>query len=86
LDVNSQDLEVDGSVIQQGDQANGFDLLDLTNVADLFTNFTNVQWIIVALATSVGMGLCWVTPCLFVKLVSRRSRACVCMITCGNAP
>lgn len=51
--VNDNDLPVGLFLVQEGHNTEDLDLLDLTGVTDEFTDFANVQWVVVTL----GLGL-----------------------------
>ena len=55
VDINDNNLPVGFFLIEKCHDTKDFDLLDLTRVANQFTNFANIQWIIVTL----GLGF-WV--------------------------
>lgn len=62
VDVHDNDLPVSLALIEQSHDTEDLDLLDLTDVADLFTDLANVQGIVVALSFRLGMGLVRVLP------------------------
>ena len=53
LDVDDKDLPIGLAFVEEGHDAEDFDLLDLPNVTHLFADLAYVQWIVVA----VGLGL-----------------------------
>lgn len=53
LDVDDEDLPVGLAFVEEGHDAEDFDLLDLPYITHLFANLTDVQWVVVA----VGLGL-----------------------------
>lgn len=53
--VDDNDLPIRLFLIQEGHHTENLDLLDLTCVADKFTNFANVQRVIVALRFGLGV-------------------------------
>ena len=55
VDINNNDLPVGFALVQQCHDAQDFDLLDLTSVADQLADLADVQWIIVTLSLGLGM-------------------------------
>ena len=53
--VNDNDLPVGLFFVQEGHDTEDLDLLDLTGVADEFTDFANVQWVVVTLGLGFGV-------------------------------
>lgn len=66
VDVDHNDLPVRLLLVEQGHDTKDLDLLDLTGVADNFTDLTNVQRVVVTLGLGLGVdgvrvfpGLTW---------------------------
>jgi len=62
LNINNDDLPVGLALIQQRHDTKNLDLLDLTNIADLFPDFAYIERIIVTLGFGLGMLLAGVLP------------------------
>lgn len=63
--VNDDDFPVSLTLIEKGHDAENLDLLDLSNIADLFTNLANIEWVVITLGFGLGMGLRRVFPGLY---------------------
>lgn len=53
--VNDNDLPVGLFFVQEGHDTENLDLFDLTGVTDEFTDFANVQWVVVTLGLGLGV-------------------------------
>jgi hypothetical protein len=63
-DVDSEDLKVNNSVVQECQETERFDLLDLADISYLFSDLAYVQGVVVTLSACVCMGLAGIAPCL----------------------
>jgi len=64
LDVDDDDLPIGLAFVEEGHDAEDFDLLDLTDVTHLFADLAYVQWIVVAPGLGLGMLLIRILPSL----------------------
>ena len=62
IDIDGNDLPVGFTFIEESHDTQDLDLLDLTRVADLFTDFTDVQWVVVTLGLGVWVSVVGVFP------------------------
>ena len=62
LDINNEHFPVGLTLIEECHDAKDFDLFDLANVTDLFANFTDVKWIVVAVCLGLCMSLGGILP------------------------
>lgn len=60
--VNDNNLPVGLFFVQEGHDTEDLDLLDLTGVTDKFTDFANVQWVVVTLGLGFGVDDIGVLP------------------------
>ena len=60
--VNHNDLPVRLFFVEEGHDTENFDLLDLTGVADQFTNLADIQWVIVTLGLRLWVNDIGVLP------------------------
>lgn len=63
--VDDKNFPVGLTLIEQSHDTENLDLLNLADVANLFTNLTNVQGIIITLSLRLGMSLSRVFPSLW---------------------
>jgi hypothetical protein len=56
VDIDNDNLPVGLSFIQQGHDTENLDLLDLSNLADSFTDFTDVQRVVVTVCLGFRVG------------------------------
>jgi hypothetical protein len=64
LDVDDKDLPIGLAFVEEGHDAEDFDLLDLPNVTHLFADLAYVQWIVVAPGLGLGVLLSGILPSL----------------------
>jgi hypothetical protein len=62
IDINDKDLPVSLTLVKESHDTKSLDLLDLTRVSNLLTNFANVNGVIVATSLSLGVNLVGVFP------------------------
>lgn len=55
VDINSEDLPVGLSLVEQGHDTEDLDLLDLAWVTDGLSDFTNVEGVVVTVGASLGV-------------------------------
>lgn len=67
LHIHDEDFPVGLALVKQGHNAEHLDLFHLADIADLFANFTDVKWVIVALSLGLCMCLRRVFPSLYVQ-------------------
>jgi hypothetical protein len=67
-DVDDDDFPVCFALVQESHDAEDFDLLDLTDVANLLSNLADVEGIVVTLCLGLGMRLGWIFPSLVAHL------------------
>lgn len=61
-DINDDDLPVGLAFVEESHDAKNLDLFDLTNVADLLADLTDIERIIVTLGLGLSMRLSRVLP------------------------
>jgi hypothetical protein len=64
LNIDDYDLPVCFSFIEKSHDTEDFDLLDLPDITDLFTDLTNIKRIIITLRLCLGVGLSGIFPSL----------------------
>lgn len=64
VDVDNEDFPVGLAFVEERHDTEDFDLLDLANVADGFTNLAHVERVIVTVRASFGVLHVGVLPCL----------------------
>jgi hypothetical protein len=64
LDVDDDDLPIGLAFVEEGHDAEDFDLLDLPDVTHLFADLAYVQWVVVAPGLCLGMLLVRILPSL----------------------
>lgn len=64
LYVDDEDLPIGLAFVEEGHDAEDFDLLDLPNVTHLFADLAYVQWVVVAPGLGLGMLLIRILPSL----------------------
>ena len=64
IDINHNDFPVRLAFIQKSHDAENLDLLDLTGVTNRFTDFADIQRVVVSLGFGLGMGMTRVFPSL----------------------
>jgi hypothetical protein len=64
LDVDDDDLPIGLAFVEEGHDAEDFDLFDLPDVTHLFADLAYVQWIVVAPGLGLGMLLIRILPSL----------------------
>lgn len=62
LNVDDDDLPVGLAFVKEGHDTEDLDLLDLPDVANLFTDFTNIERVIVTPGLGLSMGLAGILP------------------------
>lgn len=62
VNIDNNDLPVSLTLVQESHHTQNLDLLDLANVSNLLTNFTDIQRIVVTLGLSLRVGDVWVFP------------------------
>lgn len=62
LDINNDHFPVGLSLIKEGHDSENLDLLHLTDVANLLTDFADIERIVIALGLGLGVSLIWVFP------------------------
>jgi membrane protease YdiL (CAAX protease family) len=62
VDINDDELPVSLTLIEQSHNTKNLDLLDLTRVSNLFTDFADINWIVVTLGLGLSMNLVRVFP------------------------
>lgn len=67
IDIDSDDLPVSFTFIQESHDTKDLDLLDLTSVANLFTNLNDINRIVVTLGLGLRMLLVGIFPSLRIK-------------------
>lgn len=65
VDIDNNDLPVSLTLVQKSHHTQNLDLLDLANVSNFFTDFTDIQWIVVTLGLGLRVGDVWVFPGLW---------------------
>lgn len=68
--VNDNDLPVGLFFIQEGHDTEDLDLLDLSGVTDEFTDFANVQWVVVTFGLGFGVDDIGVFPGLLTSVMA----------------
>jgi len=64
LDIDDDDFPVSLAFVEEGHDAENLDLLDLTNIADLLSDLTDIEGIVIAPRLRLGMRLAGVFPSL----------------------
>ena len=64
LYVDDEDFPIGLAFVEEGHDAEDFDLLDLPNVTHLFADLAYVQWVVVAPGLGLGMLLIRILPSL----------------------
>jgi hypothetical protein len=64
LDVDDKNLPIGLAFIEEGHDAEDFDLLDLPNKTHLFADLAYVQWVVVAPGLGLGVLLIRILPSL----------------------
>ena len=64
LDVDDEDLPIGLAFVEEGHDAEDFDLLDLPDVTHLFADLAYVQWVVVAVGLGLGVLLTGILPSL----------------------
>jgi len=64
IDINDNELPVSLALIEQSHDTKNLDLLDLTRVSNLLTNFADINGIIVTASLGFRMGLVGIFPSL----------------------
>ena len=64
IDVNGDEFPICLTFIKEGHCAKDFHLFDLAWVANFFTNFTDVEGVIVTFCFGFWVHHCWIFPCL----------------------
>jgi hypothetical protein len=67
--IDDNDLPVGLFLIQKSHDTENFDLLDLTSVTDQFTDFANIEWIVVTFGLGLGMNDVGVFPGLSLLVI-----------------
>lgn len=62
VDIDDNDLPVSLALVEQSHDAENFDLLDLTSVADGLANLADVERVVVAVSLGLGVLLVGVLP------------------------
>jgi len=62
IDINDNDLPVSLFLIEESHDTKHLDLLYLSRVTNEFTDFTDIEWVIVALGLGLGVDDVWVLP------------------------
>lgn len=62
IDVNDEDLPVGLALVEERHDTEDLDLLDLADVANLFTNLADIERVVVAVGLGLSMGLSRVLP------------------------
>jgi hypothetical protein len=55
--VDDDDFPIGLAFIEESHNTEDFNLLDLSNIPDLFTNLANVKWVIITLCLGLSMRL-----------------------------
>ena len=76
MHIDNDDFPVRLTFVEQSHDSEYLDLFDLSDVADLFTNFANVERVIVALGLSLWVGRSGILPglCGISPLMRRMSK------------
>lgn len=70
-DIDDDDLPVCLALVKESHDSENLDLLDLTDVANLFANLANIKGVVVALSLGLSVGGGRVFPGLDERLISR---------------
>ena len=70
LDVDDKNFPIGFTLIKESHDAEDLDLLNLANIAHLFTDLTYIQGVVIAPSLGLSMGLGWIFPSLFPEPVS----------------
>lgn len=68
VDVDDEDLPVGFALIEQRHDTENLDLLDLSDVADLLTDFADIEGIVVTASLGLGVSLGGVLPGLYTRI------------------
>lgn len=64
INIDDDDLPVCLFLVEEGHDTEDLDLLDLTRVSDQFTNFADIQWVIITLGLGLWVNNIGIFPCL----------------------
>lgn len=82
LDIHDDDFPIGLAFVEQRHDAEDFDLLDLADIADLLSDFANVEGVVVAFGLGLGVGLRGVFPGLHMRRSIRKRTKSRCHTTC----